>query len=143
MLYTLTEKKYVPDAAAALDAARAHAAIMTPREQQLLAAGDQLLRYEWDDACRTFDAVLVDHPRDALALQTAHLMDFLRGDALNLRNRIARVLPHWSAKRAGLFVRARHAGVRAGGVQPVPRGGDARRAARSKSSRRTAGRCTP
>jgi tetratricopeptide (TPR) repeat protein len=101
VLYTLTEKKFVPDAAAALDAARAHAAAMTPREQQLLAAGDQLLRYEWDDACRTFDAVLADHPRDALALQTAHLMDFARGDALNLRNRIARVLPHWSAQVPG------------------------------------------
>ena len=101
VLYTLTEKKFVPDAAAALDAARAHAAAMTPRERLLLAAGDQLIRYEWDDACRTFDAVLVDHPRDAVALQTAHLMDFARGDALNLRNRIARVLPHWSAQLPG------------------------------------------
>jgi tetratricopeptide (TPR) repeat protein len=45
--------------------------------------------------------VLVDHPRDAVALQTAHLMDFARGDALNLRNRIARVLPHWSAQHPG------------------------------------------
>jgi tetratricopeptide (TPR) repeat protein len=100
-LYTLSEKKYVADAAAALDAARAQAPSMTPRERLLLAAGDQLLRYEWDNACRTFDAVLVDHPRDALALQTAHLMDFLRGDALNLRNRIARVLPHWSEAMPG------------------------------------------
>jgi tetratricopeptide (TPR) repeat protein len=39
----------------------------------------------------------VDHPRDAFAIQTAHLMDFYRGDALNLRNRVSRVLPHWSA----------------------------------------------
>ena len=30
-------------------------------------------------------------------MQTAHLLDFYRGDALNLRNRISRVLPHWSA----------------------------------------------
>jgi len=101
VLYTLTEKKFVPDVAAALDTARAHTSAMTPRERQLLAAGDQLVAYEWDAACRTFDAVLADHPRDALALQTAHLMDFARGDALNLRNRIARVLPHWSAKVPG------------------------------------------
>ncbi|MGE5160309.1 MAG: tetratricopeptide repeat protein [Betaproteobacteria bacterium] len=101
VLYTLTERKFVPDAVAALDAARAHAAIMTPRERLLLAAGDQLVGYEWDAACRTFDAVLADHPRDAVALQTAHLMDFARGDALNLRNRIARVLPHWSAQVPG------------------------------------------
>jgi tetratricopeptide (TPR) repeat protein len=45
--------------------------------------------------------VLRDWPRDALALQTAHLMDFYRGDALNLRNRVARVLPAWSATLPG------------------------------------------
>src|SRR4030095_11703801 len=36
-------------------------------------------------------------PRDILAIQTGHLVDFFRGDTLNLRNRIVRVLPHWSA----------------------------------------------
>jgi tetratricopeptide (TPR) repeat protein len=101
LLYTLSEKKYLPEVVAALDAARAHERGMTPRERQLLAAGDQLVRYEWDAACRTFDAVLAEHPRDALALQTAHLMDFFRGDALNLRNRIARVMPHWSVSTPG------------------------------------------
>jgi tetratricopeptide (TPR) repeat protein len=45
--------------------------------------------------------VLVDHPRDMLAIQTAHLFDFYRGDALNLRNRIARVLPAWSPDLPG------------------------------------------
>ena len=40
-------------------------------------------------------------PRDALALQTAHLMDFYRGDALNLRNRVSRVMPHWDASVPG------------------------------------------
>ncbi len=28
--------------------------------------------------------------------QIAHFLDFFRGDSLNLRNRISRVLPHWS-----------------------------------------------
>jgi tetratricopeptide (TPR) repeat protein len=40
--------------------------------------------------------VLVEYPRDAFVLQSAHLMDFYRGDALNLRNRVSRVLPHWT-----------------------------------------------
>ena len=100
-LYTLSEKKYLTDVAAALDAARTLSPGMTARERLLLAAGDQLVRYEWDEACRTLEAVLVDYPRDALAVQTAHLMDFFRGDALNLRNRVARVLPHWSAQLPG------------------------------------------
>ena len=101
VFYTLGEKRYVPDAASALDAARTLASRMTARERGLLKAGDQLARGEWDDACRTLDAVLTEHPRDVVALQTAHLMDFFRGDALNLRNRVARVLPHWSAGHPG------------------------------------------
>jgi hypothetical protein len=35
-------------------------------------------------------------PRDVAALLFAHLFDFYRGDALNLRRRPQRVLPHWS-----------------------------------------------
>lgn len=101
VLYTLSEKKYVPDAVRALESARELAAGLTARERRLLAAGDQLIRGEWDDACRTFDEVLQDEPRDALALQTAHLMDFFRGDALNLRNRVARALRHWSSGMPG------------------------------------------
>ncbi|MGZ8272806.1 MAG: tetratricopeptide repeat protein [Burkholderiaceae bacterium] len=100
-LYTLSEKKFLPDVATALDAARIHSSGMTARERQLLTAGDQLVRYEWDEASKTLEAVLVDHPRDALAVQTAHLMDFFRGDALNLRNRVARVLPHWNSTLPG------------------------------------------
>lgn len=127
VLYTLSEKKYVPDALAALDAARAQAPTMTPRERLLLAAGDQLVRYEWDDACRTLDAVLADHPRDALALQTAHLMDFYRGDALNLRNRIARVLRHWSAELPGYSYVL---GMQAFGFEECNQYADAERTAR-------------
>jgi hypothetical protein len=52
----------------------------------------------------------VRNPRDILALQVAHLMDFYRGDALNLRNRVARVLPHWSPAVAGhAYVLGMHA----------------------------------
>lgn len=127
VLYTLSEKKYLPDVVQSLDAARALAATMAPRERQLLAAGDQLVRGEWDDASRTFDSVLQDHPRDALAVQTAHLMDFFRGDALNLRNRVARALPHWSADLPGYsFVR----GMFAFGLEECNQYPDAERVAR-------------
>ncbi len=61
-----------------------------------MAAARQLVDGDWDAACAAFDRVLVDHPRDAFAIQSAHVMDFFRGDALNLRNRVSRVLPHWS-----------------------------------------------
>ncbi|HXH02793.1 MAG TPA: hypothetical protein VNN09_05670 [Candidatus Competibacteraceae bacterium] len=39
--------------------------------------------------------MLCGHPRDAFALQSAHLTDFYLGDATQLRDRVARVLPHW------------------------------------------------
>lgn len=42
-----------------------------------------------------WDRVLEKYPRDAMAIQCAHLMDFYRGDAVNLRDRIGRVLGHW------------------------------------------------
>ncbi len=86
-------------------------------------------------ASRALERVLVDHPRDILALQVAHLMDFFRGDALNLRNRVSRVLPAWSRLDAGLRLRARHARLRPGGVQPVSRG-RAQRPPRARALRR-------
>jgi hypothetical protein len=46
-----------------------------------------VLEGRWQQACRVWDELLVDHPRDALALQWAHLWDFYRGDAVGLRQR--------------------------------------------------------
>ncbi len=69
---------------------------MLPREQAHLAATEACLADQWHEACRLWDGILVDHPRDLAALIPAHLFDFYRGDSLNLRKRIARVLPAWS-----------------------------------------------
>ena len=49
-----------------------------------------------DAAQDSLESLLVQHPRDLLALQVAHLFDFYRGDARNLRDRPARVLHAWS-----------------------------------------------
>ena len=66
------------------------------REQAHLAATRAGLAMQWRTACDRWDAILVDHPRDLAALLPAHLFDFYRGDSLNLRKRVARVLPDWS-----------------------------------------------
>ena len=61
-------------------------------------------------ASRSLERVLVDYPRDIVALQVAHVMDFFRGDSLNLRNRISRVLPAWSESIPGYaYVLGMHA----------------------------------
>jgi tetratricopeptide (TPR) repeat protein len=98
---TMTEQRFLPPARASVDSAEALLAGANPRERGLAAAVRALVDGNWDAACASFDAVLVDYPRDAFAIQSAHLMDFYRGDSLNLRNRIARVLRHWSPSLPG------------------------------------------
>jgi tetratricopeptide (TPR) repeat protein len=110
ILMTFFERRFAKDAAAALAAGEPHLARANERERQLFAAAAALASGDWHEGVRRLDRVLVDHPRDILALQVAHLVDFLRGDAQNLRNRVSRVLPHWSAAVPGhSFVRGMHA----------------------------------
>jgi tetratricopeptide (TPR) repeat protein len=101
MLATAGEGRHVPLARSAVTRAEELGGQANARERALLVAARQLVDGEWHEACRSFDAVLREWPRDALAVQTAHLMDFYRGDALNLRNRVSRVLPSWSASLPG------------------------------------------
>ena len=98
-LLSLTEPALVPEAAAHLAQAQALAQAAPPpeRERAHLNAVERVLEGRWQQACRTWDALLVEHPRDALALQWAHLWDFYRGDAAQLRARPARVLPEWDS----------------------------------------------
>ncbi len=56
---------------------------------------------DWEGMRQRLDRLLVDYPRDALALQLGHLADFYVGDRENLRGRIARALPAWSRDTPG------------------------------------------
>lgn len=94
-LLSLTESHLQADAATALAQAEALAVAAPPRERAHLAAVQQVAQGRWHAACRTWDELLVQHPRDALALQWAQLWDFYRGDAPGLRGRAARCLPEW------------------------------------------------
>jgi tetratricopeptide (TPR) repeat protein len=110
VLYTLGERKYGPTIEACLGAAVERSARANERERALMQALRQLLAAHWNEGSRTLDRVLVEYPRDAAALQSAHLMDFFRGDALNLRNRVTRVLPHWDSALPGYsYVLGMHA----------------------------------
>ncbi len=110
VLASTAEGRHLPAAQAAMARAASFFARANPRERALIVAGRQLVNGEWHAAGRSFDAVLREWPRDALALQTAHLFDFLRGDALNLRNRVSRVLPAWDDSVPGYsYVLGMHA----------------------------------
>lgn len=77
-------------------AATARKGQLNDRERQHLAAIDALIEGRWDDTVALLERLLVDYPRDILALQIAHLFDFYRGDARNLRDRVVRRLHAWS-----------------------------------------------
>jgi hypothetical protein len=71
------------------------------RERRITAAVRSWADGDWEAMRSRLDACLVDHPRDALALQLAHIADFIHGDREMLRARVARVLPHWSRETPG------------------------------------------
>jgi hypothetical protein len=110
VLLTFGERRVLADAAASVAAARGLEAGAGQRERGLLAALTACIDGDMHAGCACFEAVLTDWPRDVFALQTAHLLDFFRGDALNLRNRVSRVLPHWSPAVPGYsYVLGMHA----------------------------------
>lgn len=65
------------------------------RERRHLAAARAWLDGRFAESVRAYGDIAVDYPRDILAVQTAHLGDFLLGQSSMLRDRIAQVLPHW------------------------------------------------
>ena len=73
------------------------------------AALDAAVRGNWTDAARKLEWHSVAFPRDLIALQAGHLLDFLRADARSLRDRIARALPHWEGVPGEGFVLGMHA----------------------------------
>lgn len=101
VLVTLGERRFTERARVSVTSAEALLSRANPRERALVAAARAFVDGDWTRGCSILDRVLVDHPLDILAIQTAHLIDFFRGEALNLRNRIARVLPHWSVNVPG------------------------------------------
>jgi tetratricopeptide (TPR) repeat protein len=110
VLMTIAEKTYAPEIAASLERAAQWRHLANDRELALMQATRQYLDRDWQGTRLRLDRVLVDHPRDALALQVGHALDFFCGDALNLRNRVSRVLPHWDASVPGYsYVLGMHA----------------------------------
>jgi tetratricopeptide (TPR) repeat protein len=69
----------------------------TERETLHAVAAEAWAGGRFEAASERFDDILLGSPRDSLALQMGHLLDFYRGDARNLRDRVLRVLPAWSA----------------------------------------------
>lgn len=97
----MSERQYLGAVRESLDNARALAAKSNNREKSLINAAEHMLEGRWDQAAATWEKVLSVYPRDALAIQSAHLTDFYLGDATNLRDRISRVIGHWDKDTPG------------------------------------------
>src|SRR5262249_7772656 len=52
-------------------------------------------------AAERYGAILIDWPRDILALAVAHALDFRLGQRRMLRDRVAQVVPEWDDAVAG------------------------------------------
>ena len=99
--YLATERRALRTAQHHLQQASALLPQANPREQLLYEAVNCLLSGHWHTARLKYDVVLQNFPTDIFALQSAHAMDFFCGDALNLRNRPASVLPAWQTDLPG------------------------------------------
>ena len=126
---------------------------LNEREASQLAILEQLLAGNWVAAATAMDFHNMRYPRDLVALQVGHLLDFYRGSARDLRDRMARALPHWSDEVPGCHavvgdacVRSRgdrRLRTRGGGWPSRPRPGAARRlgAPRRRARDGDAGAC--
>ena len=73
----------------------------TARERAHVEALGRLSHGRWHDAGRLLEDLSIEFPRDALALQAGHQIDFFTGNSRMLRDRLARVMPAWSPGMPG------------------------------------------
>ena len=87
----------------ALSGARAMEGVepRTAEDHAHAAAIGQWIAGDWHAASRILDARLAEAQTDALALLVGHQLDFFLGEARNLRDRVARALPHYEGERRG------------------------------------------
>lgn len=100
-LATATDKAFEAELIKSVRAAEALAPKANDRERMHIAAVRAWLDGDWERATGLWGRVSIAYPHDLLALQFAHVGDFFLGCSHLLRDRVARVLPHWSRDMPG------------------------------------------
>ena len=95
MLATATDKAFEAELIKSVRAAEALAPAANDRERMHIGAARAWLDGDWEAAIERWGRASMAFPRDLLALQYAHVGDFFLGYSHMLRDRVARVLPHW------------------------------------------------
>lgn len=100
-LATTTDKAFEPEFVKSVRAVEALAGKANARELHHIAAVRAWAEGDWVKAAECWGQASIEYPRDLLALQLAHASDFFLGSSHMLRDRIARVLPHWNRSVPG------------------------------------------
>jgi tetratricopeptide (TPR) repeat protein len=110
LLTTTTDKAAESMLRESVQAGEALAAKANDRERRHLTAARAWLDGEFERAVALYGSITIDYPRDSLALQVAHIGDFLLGQSSQLRDRVARVLGEWDDSVPGYgYVLGMHA----------------------------------
>jgi hypothetical protein len=135
LMIMATDRMVVPLLAQSVEAIEALGRRANDRERAHAAAARSWLHGDFAGAVRKYGDILVDYPRDLLALQVAHVGDFFNGSSTLLRDRVAQVLPEWDRtvpgygyvlgmyafglEETGLYSRAEDIGRRGLEINPV------------------------
>jgi len=101
MIMASSEKGAEPDLQESVEAVESRINQANDRERGHAAAARAWLDGNYHKATEVYGDLLAQFPRDGIALQCAHLCDFLLGQSQMLRDRIARVLPEWDESVPG------------------------------------------
>jgi tetratricopeptide (TPR) repeat protein len=101
LMAVATDKAVEPALAESVAAAEALWPAANERERGHIRAARAWLDGDFDRSVALYGDILVEQPRDILALQVAHLGDFFLGQSSLLRDRVARVLPDWDGSVPG------------------------------------------
>jgi tetratricopeptide (TPR) repeat protein len=135
LMIMATDRTVMPLLSESIEAIESLGRRADDRERAHAAAARSWLHGDFAGAVRRYGEILLDHPRDLLALQAAHVGDFFLGSSSMLRDRVAQVLPEWDSsspgynyvlgmyafglEETGLYSRAEDIGRRALEINPV------------------------